>query len=385
MESDYMRCDNVDICDSFEINSFKYHCFFGYYDKTPFDDSDSKVLYISVPIKKQSISPALIIIRDINTNSDEVIDKTYAWNWQQGAMLQWTNKRKSEFIYNVFDERAGCYGAKVFNMITSEVKEYNKPIYSMAKKSNRFLSLNFYRLNKFAKGYGYDKIPKEKFMSDDDDGIWDVNMETSEVNLVLTLGKVIKYKFRDAFVNSNHYINHADYCYDDRKIIFIHRWFGDNTHFDSRLLIFDMFSGEIETLLDYGHVSHFCWKSDKDLLIYATNKSLNKGYFNINIENGKMSEIIHDMPSEDGHPSYSPDKKYILTDTYPDAARQQNLLLYELQKHKLFVFKSFYSPIKYFDENRCDLHPRWSNDGRWVAVDTTYSGKRSMCFYKISL
>ena len=88
------------------------------------------------------------------------------------------------------------------------------------------------------------------------------------------------------------------------------------------------------------------------------------------------------MLHEDGHPSYSPDKSLILTDTYPDKYGEQRLLLYALDQRPIELSR-FFSPIRYRGEMRCDLHPRWDRTGQNVCVDSAHCGNRTL--YVINL
>ena len=69
--------------------------------------------------------------------------------------------------------------------------------------------------------------------------------------------------------------------------MFIHRWQEQGVAFTSRLLLYDKINDKLITILDNGHVSHYCWFSEQELMIYATNNEGFKGYFIINIYNGK--------------------------------------------------------------------------------------------------
>ena len=40
--------------------------------------------------------------------------------------------------------------------------------------------------------------------------------------------------------------------------------------------------------------------------------------------------------------------------------------------------------MHYKGQTRCDLHPRFSADGRKVFFDSVYSGKRRLCFVDVS-
>ena len=184
-------------------------------------------------------------------------------------------------------------------------------------------------------------------------------------------------------MNFQHYINHVAYCPDERYIIFIHRWQVPGGEFVSRLLRYDLSERKLMSLLDYGHVSHYCWKTNTEMMIYATNCEHKKGYMIVNIETGAVRMLLG-LPSEDGHPSYSKDGRWILTDTYPDHKRKQYLFLFDTREDKLYRLDDLYSPLKYYNDFRCDLHPRWSRDNKHICVDNTQSGKRSLKIYNLS-
>ena len=86
----------------------------------------------------------------------------------------------------------------------------------------------------------------------------------------------------------------------------------------------------------------------------------------------------------DGHCTYSPDAQWIITDTYPDRDRMQNLMLYRPKDGKLVNLGRFYQEQPSDNEWRCDLHPRWSRDGRYVCIDSKHSGRRQMYLLDVS-
>jgi Tol biopolymer transport system component len=75
-----------------------------------------------------------------------------------------------------------------------------------------------------------------------------------------------------------------------------------------------------------------------------------------------------------GHCSYLPGNRWILNDTYPDKERNQNLYLYDTREGRRVPLGSFYAPKEYTGEWRCDLHPRFSPDGRKVVIDSAHGG-----------
>jgi Tol biopolymer transport system component len=86
----------------------------------------------------------------------------------------------------------------------------------------------------------------------------------------------------------------------------------------------------------------------------------------------------------DGHCTYSPDKRWILTDTYPDSKRMITLMLYRPEDGKLVKLGRFYHPKVEELEFRCDLHPRWSRDGKTISIDSLHSGQRQIYVLDVS-
>ena len=86
-----------------------------------------------------------------------------------------------------------------------------------------------------------------------------------------------------------------------------------------------------------------------------------------------------DVFDRDGHCSYSPDRNWVLTDTYPsrDDSRR-TLILYRSETDRRVDIGRFYSDPAVSGPIRCDLHPRWSRDGRQVCVDSIHEGSRQM-------
>ena len=81
---------------------------------------------------------------------------------------------------------------------------------------------------------------------------------------------------------------------------------------------------------------------------------------------------------ENGHCSYLPDSNWILNDTYPTGNSYQELYLYHCLTNSKTRLVSFPALLVYKGEWRCDLHPRFSRDGRWVSVDSAHQNGRQI-------
>ena len=356
-----------------------YHCYFGYYDKSPINESGEYAAFLRIKDGSKAKDVADVCMMNLASKEVKIIGHTTTWNWQQGCMMQWIDE--NTISYNCFDEPTNLYITKWVDINGSKAdRQFCRATYSYNSDHTRFVSLNFYRLDLFAKGYGYPYQVDE--MKEEEDGIWETSVEDNHVRLILSLKEVMSHEPKKYF-SCQHYINHVAYTPDDQSIIFIHRWQVKGGEFISRLLSYDLNSKQLRTLLDNGHVSHYCWKDAKTLLIFATNALGYKGYMELDITT-KETRPCKGMPEEDGHPSYSNDRHWILTDTYPNWKRYQYLFLFDTNTKELKVLDKLWSPFRYFNDERCDLHPRWSMDNQYICADNTQSGFRSLKIYKVS-
>ena len=165
----------------------KYEYFYGYYDKSPWDKNDRYMLCIRVKQAYKSVAPkekGEIVIIDTKENNKVIkIADTKSWNVQQGCMVQWLGPDFSEkIIYNDF--RNGEYCSVIFNVkLNIEEKVINKPIYDVSRDGKFALSLDFSRLHRLRKGYGYSNLPDttENDLCPNETCIWKINLDTNEV------------------------------------------------------------------------------------------------------------------------------------------------------------------------------------------------------------
>ena len=91
------------------------------------------------------------------------------------------------------------------------------------------------------------------------------------------------------------------------------------------------------------------------------------------------------MMTRNGHCTYLPGNEWILNDAYPDEERNQELYLYHVETGKKISLGEFHTPGPYTGEWRCDLHPRFSPDGRLVTIDSPHGGNLTHSVNKCSV
>jgi Tol biopolymer transport system component len=74
----------------------------------------------------------------------------------------------------------------------------------------------------------------------------------------------------------------------------------------------------------------------------------------------------------------------MLTDSYPGKDSCRKLFLYNLESKEAFEIGSFYADPAYPTVTRCDLHPNWSRDDKYVCIDSIHEGSRQVYLLDVS-
>jgi hypothetical protein len=124
----------------------------------------------------------------------------------------------------------------------------------------------------------------------------------------------------------------------------------------------------------HGKTSHFIWRDATHVAAWAWHPSRGEKFYLYEDKTENVAVIGPDVMTVNGHISYLPGNEWILNDTYPDKQRLQHPFLYHVASGKRIPLGHFNSPAQYNGEWRCDLHPRFSPDGKAVVVDSPHGG-----------
>jgi len=133
---------------------------------------------------------------------------------------------------------------------------------------------------------------------------------------------------------------------------------------------------DLYLVADREMVSPFTWRDDRDLLAWANHPMAGRRYYLFEDQTQNVEVVGEGVLTEDGHPTYSPDGRWVLTDTYPNAGRIRTLILFDTRISKRYDSARYFAPFRFDGPMRCDLHPRWSPDGRQVCFDSAREGAR---------
>ena len=359
--------------------------FFGYYDKSA-ENSKGWVIACTTS-NTTSAFPSLsqrvnLIVFDPD---GEVLlsQEISAYNWQQACRAHWLTD--DLIIYNDFDSQTQHYVSHVLSVEQKRiVKSFEHPVQD-SFKTDYFLSLNYQRLMTLRPDYGYRNLPNlnEVELSNlKQDGLWKVDYETGKAELLISLEKACEYKPKAEFEQGTHKFNHAMISPNGERFIFMHRCLVSGRRFD-RLFLADVATGDLKLLADYGMVSHCFWADENTILGYMRGPGEKDAYWLLDITTGEFTQFGAGKLEKygDGHPHVYGD--WFVTDTYPNKARMQHLILCNWKTGEVKEVGEFFHGFEYAGESRCDLHPRFSADGKAVFFDSVFTGKRQL--YRMGL
>jgi len=401
--------------------------FFGYYDKSPLNYDSSKLLACkSFFIERMPDAEDTLQIGYFDwKKSNEFIKlaETKAWNWQQGCMLQWLgNDYNSKIIYNDrFDNR---FVTVILDVVSLKKITLPMAYYTVASSGKFALCIDNERHYWFRGGYSYKGIINEAKNNpiDEEDGIWHLDLHSGNLKQVLTMKEMLEYKPLSNMLGAIHYLEHLMISPNDSRFCFLHRWQTEDGGIYARLYTANVDGSDMYLLNDSGRMSHFCWRNDKEILAWGgVSNSINtlRKYKNIvkyfvkpllplyhalipdkskmqaivtgdsyllfEDKEQHLKRVVPDILLEDGHPSFCPvDKNLFVSDTYEKEDLHRELFLFDMQSDEKVMLDRLYSMPELDDSPlRCDLHPKWSLDGRYVIADATCNRRRSMLVYEV--
>ena len=363
----YISSDIVSVRDFSEKEYF-----YGYYDKAP--ERKNKILF-----HEMNDGFVNIIVKDIRSNIEQIIGKSTAYNWQLGSRALWIDD--DTIAYNDFD--GAKYVTRLYSINQGEIlSSYEK---SMQDYSCRgfFLGVNYQRLRSYAKEYGYYSMPElseKDFLEYSQDGIWYIDKRNGECKLLLSIQQIIDFEAESRFVMGKHFLNHIMISPNGDSFIFIHRYYVGKERFD-RLLYYNF--KELRCLFRDKLQSHYCWLDNNTIFGYGGYQGKNE-FHTIDIRNGQVEicEKLTALHPKDGHPTKYGD--WVIVDSYPYLNRMQELVAYNMKTKEYKKILEVFHDMKHKGFDRCDLHPRFSSDGKYVFFDTLFKGKRNLCYIDVS-
>jgi hypothetical protein len=400
---------------------------YGYYNNSPIDSLGGRLLAHRVDFDARAITfddTAEVGWFDLRNGSWHSVGKTNAFNWQQGSMLQWLGMGKSdEVIFN--DIKNGHFVARVVNSDGIEKRQVPWPVYGVTPDGKTSISLQFER-SYWCRAYHYESIcnPEWDVRIAEEDGIFRVNLEDESFSRIISIQDILQYNYDSIFETSKHWLEHIMINPSGNRFAFYHRFSGEDG-FISRIFTANVDGSDIYMIPGWqdNQCSHLGWQDDENFVIFGNRRLLagkayevisNKGgifgksikcmyrsfispfvtkrthniiatsshYQRYLDKYGMIGKYSKGMLVNDGHPSFTSDGLFMLTDTYEDDQNYRHLLLFDTKRELLFELGRFYSPFNSCGY-RSDLHPRFNCDYSHIIIDSAHSGKHQIMILKI--
>ncbi|NJO70128.1 MAG: hypothetical protein HC830_13360, partial [Bacteroidetes bacterium] len=282
------------------------------------------------------------------------------------------------------------------NVKTGKKRTLQKAIYALSPDGKWAIGTEFSRIQNLRPGYGYAGVndPYEDVKAPSAIGLYKIELATGKETLLFSLADIAKIPYNGQNVEDNfHWFNHLLVNTDGSRLTFLHRWRAEKAErqvmavggFTTRMFTASANGDDLYCIDPSGHTSHFIWKNPRHICAFTKPLGQETGFYELEDKTGKSTRIGVNKMKENGHQTYLPlgnGMEWLLCDNY---GRIQTPYLYHIPTDKRIDLGNFSSPLEYTGEWRCDLHPRFSPDGKKVCIDSTHGGNgRQMYVLDIS-
>jgi len=358
------------------------HLFASYYGINSWSSSQQYVTVLQTDVKFRiptENDTAVLGLVDLRNNNEFMpLAKTTAWNFQQGCMAHWLGTSPdSLIIYNDF--RNGKYISVILDVHTGkEIRVFPYPVSAVSPDGTKAISINFSRLRITRPDYGYGGNGQDSRASDQfpgDDGLILLDLQTGKTKLLISIEDV-RALVPPVPEEGIEYFNHTLFSRDGSKVFWLARAIPERNTTTFTVNIDG--SGLQRCFPDGWGGSHFDWLDGENLMITAKYEGQQDAHILFTVGDDNYYRLGKGLLDYDGHGTFSPDGKWMITDTYPSRNGEQKIYLMDMETECVMPLGRFFQPPEFRSGWRCDIHCRWSPDGNMVGFNSTHTGSRQV-------
>lgn len=366
----------------------KEHLFASYYGINSWSKNERYVTVLETDVKFKiptEDEPATLGLVDLKTNQFTPLTQTRAWNLQQGCMAHWlATNPDSLIIYN--DLRKGKFVSVILNVHTrKEIKVFPYPVAAVSPNGKEAISINFARIRITRDDYGYGgsgQNARTDVSFPEDDGMFLLDLETGKAKLVVSYAQM-KNLVPEVEKGGLEYVNHVLFSRGGSKIFWLAR---ATPKLNTVSITANKDGSKVQRCFpDNWGGSHFDWLNDDELMITAQYEAKLYGHILFTVGEKNYKRLGNGLLDYDGHGTFSPDGKWMVTDTYPGPELgEQKIYLMDMKTQAVLPLGRYPEPPAYARGWRCDIHCRWSPSGKMIGFNSTHNGKRQVYLMKLT-
>ena len=330
-----------------------------------------------------------ILLVDLETGREEIIDETAGWGLQVGANLQWGNDQT--LYYNDLYSNTWEPCLVELNPFTGEKKRMGSGIFMLSPDGRYALTHNLVKGRLTQNGYGV-MIPDEKIVRNDhhptDDGFYLTDTKTGESKLFMPLSRLIDgaLPHPENYRNGEFYGFQCKWSPDQKRIMYVVRWLSHEGKPKRAMVFTSDAQGENIRLALHdcewakgGH--HVNWHPDSiHITMNLRMNSVDLRFVSFAYDGSEFHALLDHLPGS-GHPSIHRNGRLLLTDAYfahdkrytrEDGTTALRLVDLLNEEETLLLWMKTDTGTASTDF-RLDPHPAWSCDWRY-AVFNGYDG-----------
>lgn len=259
----------------------EWHYFFGYYDKCPWNARATRMLAHRAGFVDRFPAPADVCeigTLDPTERAFTPLASTRAWNWQQGAQLQWINwlgdAQDERILFNTRRDDDHLE-TTVIRPSGSDRITLEHPTYTVSPDGRTALTLAFERLSHCRPEYGYAGLvdPHQTNPAPRHSGIWRVDLATDRSEQLVSIRELAAHKSNAMSEGRVQHVNHLMFNPSGTRFCFMHRFERVDGITHSRLFTLGT-DGLGLRLLFEGLVSHYDWVDDTTILAWAGRRKI---------------------------------------------------------------------------------------------------------------
>jgi len=374
------------------------HHFFGYIGHVrtvPWNASGRYIVGLQTEFQERMPKPdeaAEIILLDTQDNySIKVVERTRAWNFQQGTMLYWNpHAPETQFFFNDRDEKTNDVFCVLFDIIAGRrIAEYryaDAPVGNGGIAHNgSFAAINYGRLARLRPVTGYPGVRdwSAGVKHPTDDGVFKINVRTNEKRLLVSFQQLADAlrPARPDVDQKDLFINHTLWSRDNGRLFFFVR--GDFDDRDKRLDVPFTIKADGTDLRPLGqHIGgHPEWESGKTMIGLADKRQV---LFDIDRQEvtGRLG-TAEMFPKPDGDVALSLDGKWFVNG---HGDKGQNYYTILRRTDGAWTRTVGFDQGGYITgELRIDPAPCWNRDGTQFLVTSSGADKKTRQMHVVTV